>query len=63
MQILKGREALDKPGSVEENTVRHIIQTHLEKFGKDLSQGEAVVRLSCRAKIVKDIKLVITPLE
>ncbi len=49
-EIIEGAENLNEIGSIEKNTLEHILKTKPEAQGK-------TIRLTCRAKILGDIKI------
>lgn len=58
IEILEGAENLSLPGAVEADTVEAIKNNYCEK-----NQSEVVanknIRLSCRAKVLGDVKIII----
>lgn len=51
IEILEGAENLSNPGAVETDTIEHIKQNY--------SGLNKIIRLSCRAKVMGDIKIAV----
>ncbi|MDH5414224.1 MAG: (2Fe-2S)-binding protein [Flavobacteriaceae bacterium] len=56
VEILNGAENLSEPDILESNTIKAIIDNYERMHGKGSAKGK-VIRLSCRAKILGDIKI------
>lgn len=55
IEILEGKENLKAPSMIEQNTIDAVKQNYERINGQGSAQGREV-RLSCRAKILGDIK-------
>ena len=59
--VLKGESNLKDPGHIESDTIRHLKETYVEKYGEGFIKNKTT-RLSCRAKILKN-EITIKPLK
>jgi ferredoxin len=56
VEILSGAENLQMPGVIEKNTLDAIRDDYIQKNGPD-SMKDKEIRLSCRAKVLGDVKI------
>lgn len=56
VEIIEGAENLQAPSEIEENTIKAIRENYVRIHGPDALKGK-VVRLSCRAKVLGDVKI------
>ena len=56
IEVLEGADNLKPPSVVEQNTLDAIKESFEKRNGKG-SLGERIIRLSCRARILGDIKI------
>lgn len=56
IEVLEGEENLSPPSAVERDTLSHIRDEYEEKYGKEFLEGKTI-RLSCRAKILGNVKI------
>jgi ferredoxin len=54
--IIEGVENVSAPSTIEKDTVNHMKQTYMEKYGEDYMKGKTL-RLSCRAKVQGPIRI------
>ena len=54
--IIEGRENVATPGVIEENTIESLIEDYTSRKGADFV-SQKVIRLSCRTKVLGDIKV------
>ncbi len=60
--VIEGAEQLKEPSAIEQNTIEAITQTYNETVGEDFLKDK-VLRLSCRARIQGNGKIVIAALK
>lgn len=60
INVIEGQDSLKEPSAVEQDTLKTICETYKEKYGEDFLKDKHI-RLSCRARILGDIK--ITPIK
>ncbi len=60
--VIEGEDQLAPPGAIEQDTLDSIRLTYAETRGEAFLQGRKL-RLSCRARIQGDGKIVIAPLK
>ncbi|MCP4912698.1 MAG: (2Fe-2S)-binding protein [Oligoflexia bacterium] len=48
--VIEGEENLSSPSAIERDTISHISDPYIEKFGEEFFSDKSI-RLSCRAKI------------
>ena len=58
IEILEGAENLSPLGAVETDTVAHIKETYTQRFGAEAVLNKNI-RLSCRAKVLGDVKITV----
>ena len=56
IEVLSGAENLQLPGVIEKNTIEAICDEYTKKNGPDSLQSKEI-RLSCRAKVLGDVKI------
>jgi ferredoxin len=56
IEILSGSENLQPAGVIEKNTLEAIREEYTQKNGPDSIKGKEI-RLSCRAKVLGDVKI------
>jgi ferredoxin len=56
IEILEGQDQLSPLSAIETDTVTYLEQSYRERFGDDFLLGKTI-RLSCRAKVLGDIKI------
>lgn len=56
IEIIEGKENLKAPSSIEENTIEAIKMNYKRVHGDD-SLGDREIRLSCRARVLGDVKI------
>lgn len=60
--VIEGEEQLAPPSAIEQNTIEAIKLTYAETRGEAYLQGRTL-RLSCRARVQGEGKIVIAPLK
>lgn len=54
VEIIEGKENLQPPGVIEQNTIDALKDEFNHKYGKEFLEGKEI-RLSCRAKVKGDV--------
>ncbi len=54
VEVLEGKDQLDKPGAIEQNTIDSLKEEFKTLHGEEFIK-EKEIRLSCRAKILGDV--------